>query len=210
MPRCRKVAHPITRSSVWPTYVNKVRLKINMKGPYMYNPLTKQCATLAGGIILLASASLVNAAPDDRFFGGQELPQRGGIAVGTPADLEDEPENYMKLDGILGDLYDIDQDGSINERDLEMMFYQLPELGGIAVGTPGDTFSGNGRGPNLGSDQFGTSTGNAMYDLNGDGRIDEFDLAAMFDLLGTDESEGDFNGDGVVNGADLELLVRAW
>ena len=158
MPRCRKVAHPITRSSVWPTYVNKVRLKINMKGPYMYNPLTKQCATLAGGIILLASASLVNAAPDDRFFGGQELPQRGGIAVGTP----------------------------------------------------GDTFSGNGRGPNLGSDQFGTSTGNAMYDLNGDGRVDEFDLAAMFDLLGTDESEGDFNGDGVVNGADLELLVRAW
>jgi hypothetical protein len=87
---------------------------------------------------------------------------------------------------------------------------QMPDLGGIAVGNPGDTFSGNGRGPNLGSDQFGTSTGNAMYDLNGDGSVDEFDLAAMFDLLGTDESEGDFTGDGVVDGADLELLVRAW
>ncbi len=91
----------------------------------MYNQLTKQCATLAGGIIFFASASLLNASSDYRFSGGQELPQRVGISVGTPADLEDEPENYMKLDGILGDLYDIDQDGSINERDLEMMFDQM-------------------------------------------------------------------------------------
>ena len=87
---------------------------------------------------------------------------------------------------------------------------QMPVLGGIYVGNPGDEFSGHGRGSNPGTNRFGTSTGNAMYDLDGDGSVDEFDLAAMFDLLGTDESEGDFNGDGVVDGADLELLMRAW
>ena len=87
---------------------------------------------------------------------------------------------------------------------------QMPELGGVIAGTPGDTFSGNGRHPNRGSNRFGTSTGNALYDLNGDAQVDEHDLAIMFDLLGTDDSQGDFNGDGVVDGSDFELMIRAW
>ncbi|HMN97495.1 MAG TPA: hypothetical protein PKC90_13560 [Phycisphaerales bacterium] len=46
-------------------------------------------------------------------------------------------------------------------------------------------------------------------DLNGDGIVDGADLGLLLDEWGTD-GPGDLNGDGVVDGADLGILMAAW
>ena len=46
-------------------------------------------------------------------------------------------------------------------------------------------------------------------DLNGDGVVNGADLGLMLAAWGT-TGPGDLNGDGVVGGADLGLLLAAW
>jgi hypothetical protein len=46
-------------------------------------------------------------------------------------------------------------------------------------------------------------------DLNGDGIINGADLGVLLGQWGTLGS-GDLNGDGIVNGADLGMLLGAW
>ena len=43
-------------------------------------------------------------------------------------------------------------------------------------------------------------------DLNGDGVVDELDLAAWHPLMLEDDARGDLDGDGVVDEGDLQLL----
>jgi hypothetical protein len=51
--------------------------------------------------------------------------------------------------------------------------------------------------------------GDLLADLNGDGVVNGGDLGLM--LVGWDTAgPGDINGDGIVNGADLGLLLIAW
>ena len=88
--------------------------------------------------------------------------------------------------------------------------WEMPTRGGIVVRNPGDTFTGTDSLPSRGSERAGISIGNAQYDLNRDGDVDQHDLALMFDLLGGDDERGDFDGNGSVDGADLQQLVRAW
>lgn len=50
----------------------------------------------------------------------------------------------------------------------------------------------------------------ASADLNGDGVVDGSDLGLLLALWGSGSAEGDLNGDGVVDAADLGLLLGAW
>jgi len=54
------------------------------------------------------------------------------------------------------------------------------------------------------------SAGANPYDLNGDGMVNGADLGLLIGLCGTPGPEGDFNGDGVVDGADNGLLIANW
>jgi len=59
------------------------------------------------------------------------------------------------------------------------------------------------------------STANAQFtpcgaDLNGDGVVDGADLGVLLDAWGSGPGQADLNGDGVVDGADLGLLLSAW
>lgn len=47
-------------------------------------------------------------------------------------------------------------------------------------------------------------------DINGDGIVDGADLAILLSAWGTNDPDADLNGDGVVDGADLTLLLAAW
>ena len=50
----------------------------------------------------------------------------------------------------------------------------------------------------------------AMGDLNGDGVVDGSDLGLLLAAWGTTRPGADLNGDGTVNGADLGLLLASW
>ncbi len=52
-------------------------------------------------------------------------------------------------------------------------------------------------------------TGNPA-DLNGDGVVDGGDLGVLLSLWGTADPTADLSGDGVVDGADLGILLSAW
>lgn len=52
-------------------------------------------------------------------------------------------------------------------------------------------------------------SGSIVGDLNGDGVVDGTDLAILLGAWGT-SGPGDLNGDGVVDGADLAILLGAW
>lgn len=54
------------------------------------------------------------------------------------------------------------------------------------------------------------STGGVQGDLNGDGLVNGADLGLMLAVFGTDDPDGDLNGDGTVNGADIGLMLAAW
>jgi hypothetical protein len=47
-------------------------------------------------------------------------------------------------------------------------------------------------------------------DLNGDGIVDGADLTMLLGAWGTDDPVADLNGDGLVDGADLTLMLGAW
>ncbi|HMN96829.1 MAG TPA: GC-type dockerin domain-anchored protein [Phycisphaerales bacterium] len=47
-------------------------------------------------------------------------------------------------------------------------------------------------------------------DLNGDGIVDGADLGLLLSAWGSENFAADLNGDGVVDGADLGLLLAAW
>ena len=47
-------------------------------------------------------------------------------------------------------------------------------------------------------------------DFNGDGIVDGADLARVLGAWGTDAPGGDLNGDGIVDGADLALVLANW
>ncbi len=47
-------------------------------------------------------------------------------------------------------------------------------------------------------------------DLNGDGIVDGIDLGMLLGAWNATEGPADLNGDGVVNGIDLGLLLGAW
>jgi len=47
-------------------------------------------------------------------------------------------------------------------------------------------------------------------DLNGDGVVDGADLGLLLKLWGTDDAGADLNGDGIVDGADLGILLSNW
>jgi hypothetical protein len=47
-------------------------------------------------------------------------------------------------------------------------------------------------------------------DINGDGIVDGADLGLLLTAFGTDNPDADFNNDGTVNGADLGLMLSSW
>lgn len=47
-------------------------------------------------------------------------------------------------------------------------------------------------------------------DLNGDGIVDGADLGILLDSWGTDDITADITRDGIVDGADLTILLSAW
>ncbi len=47
-------------------------------------------------------------------------------------------------------------------------------------------------------------------DINGDGVVDGADLTILLAAWGTDNALSDLNGDGIVDGADLTILLAAW
>lgn len=49
-----------------------------------------------------------------------------------------------------------------------------------------------------------------IADINGDGIVDGADLALILSAWGTSDSEADLNGDGIVDGADLALVLANW
>ena len=61
-----------------------------------------------------------------------------------------------------------------------------------------------------GTAYVGTWSGHALADLNGDGLINGADLTLLLSDWGSLESDADLNGDGIVNGSDLAILLSAW
>jgi len=57
---------------------------------------------------------------------------------------------------------------------------------------------------------FTISGGTTLGDLNGDGVVDGADLGILLNLWGSADPTADLNGDGVVDGADLGILLNAW
>ena len=49
-----------------------------------------------------------------------------------------------------------------------------------------------------------------LGDLNGDGLVNGADLGLMLVVFGTDDPDADLNGDGIVGGADVGLLLADW
>jgi hypothetical protein len=54
------------------------------------------------------------------------------------------------------------------------------------------------------------SSGGVQGDLNGDGLVNGADLGLMLVAFGTDDAAADLDGDGLVNGADIGLMLAAW
>ncbi len=50
----------------------------------------------------------------------------------------------------------------------------------------------------------------AAADLNGDGMVNGADLGILLSAWGTNDAAADLNGDGAVNGGDLGVLLSAW
>ena len=91
---------------------------------------------------------------------------------------------------------------------------ELPTViptGGIATVIFGGTVNGAaGEGTFAGSiDAFGTPM-TPQGDLNGDGVVNGADLAILLGAWGEGGVPADLNGDGVVNGADLAILLGNW
>ena len=78
--------------------------------------------TLAGGIALCC-ATILTAGP----HGPPELPSKSGIVVRNPADLPEEKKTniFIGLEGAGGRSYDVNQDGRLDEGDLERMFSEM-------------------------------------------------------------------------------------
>ena len=58
---------------------------------------------------------------------------------------------------------------------------------------------------------LGSGCGGVPGDLNGDGLVNGGDLGLMLSFFGLCEGcQADLNGDGVVNGGDLGLLLVKW
>jgi len=55
----------------------------------------------------------------------------------------------------------------------------------------------------------GLGTGSPLADINGDGVVNFFDIAAFIDCVNTGAACADLNGDGVVNFFDIQLFVSA-
>lgn len=55
-----------------------------------------------------------------------------------------------------------------------------------------------------------TECGSCVGDVNGDGMVDAADLGLLISAWGTADPNADINGDGDVDAADLGLLVAAW
>jgi len=51
---------------------------------------------------------------------------------------------------------------------------------------------------------------NCIEDLNGDGVVDGADLGILLTAWGSSDEASDLNGDGIVDGADLGILLSAW
>ena len=49
-----------------------------------------------------------------------------------------------------------------------------------------------------------------IWDLDGNGRVDAFDLAYVLGYWGSDDIAGDINLDGIVDAVDLGLVIAAW
>ena len=91
---------------------------------------------------------------------------------------------------------------------------ELPTVipsGGLATVIFTGTVNGAaGEGTFAGSiDAFGTPT-TPQGDLNGDGIVNGADLAILLGSWGEGGVPADLNGDGIVNGADLALLLGNW
>ncbi|MDF1809755.1 MAG: GC-type dockerin domain-anchored protein [Phycisphaerales bacterium] len=55
----------------------------------------------------------------------------------------------------------------------------------------------------------GLGTGSPLADINGDGIINFFDIAAFINCVNTGAACADLNGDGIVNFFDIQLFVSA-
>jgi len=64
--------------------------------------------------------------------------------------------------------------------------------------------------PSILDDAESTLIASVPGDLNGDGVVDGADLGLLLSLWGTSDSLADLNGDGTIDGADLGLLLANW
>ena len=75
----------------------------------------------------------------------------------------------------------------------------------ISVGAYGQAGFGSG---NITVTQAGTCAPACPADINGDGVVSSFDVAALLNGWGTPSP--DLNGDGIVGSADVAVLLNAW
>ncbi len=75
---------------------------------------------------------------------------------------------------------------------------------------PATADTGVGTAPlvDFGAHEFGVPV--VFGDINGDGLVDGADLGLLLGAWGSDDPAADLNGDGIVDGADLGLLLGAW
>ena len=103
----------------------------------------------------------------------------------------------------------IDQDVLIG--DVSVVYEYIPETGGLTGGprnTFDDTFEENQRKTII--IEYTPVVIDCLGDLNGDDVVNGADLTLVLGAWGSDDATADLNDDGTVNGADLTLLLGAW
>jgi hypothetical protein len=112
-------------------------------------------------------------------------------------------------------MHDIDQDGDVDETDLDWLVqaYEMPESGNADC-------NGNGvadvrdiaRGTSLDADADGVpdECGTCTGDFDGDRAVNGLDLGVLLAAWGSAQPAPDLNSDGTVNGQDLGVLLAAW
>ena len=128
------------------------------------------------------------------------------------ADFDDDADvDADDIDALLANMgggagaYDLDNNGTVNELDLNYLLVQVlsSELGDFNLDRLTD-----GTDLAIMNSHYGSAGGWAQGDLNGSGAIDAVDLARLAALMlaETGSLDGDFNLDGFVNVADLAVM----
>jgi CxxC motif-containing protein (DUF1111 family) len=193
------------------TFSDRVRTAIALHGPY------GEAAGSAAAFAKLPEAQKAQLVAFLDSLGRMEFDGDGdghvdaldlasfAMAYATPVVTPDNP----------GAMHDIDQDGDVDETDLDWLVqaYEMPESGNADCNGNGVAdVRDNARGTTHDADADGVpdECGTCTGDFDGDRAVNGLDLGVLLAAWGSAQPAPDLNSDGTVNGQDLGVLLAAW